>query len=139
MTEEYNLETALQEIEGIKPAFIRSKNWKVKTRESGDKILLYVEMQSKGRKYVLRLTCGPDMPRERPRETFVSPENWDEDGPQFWPSGGPFRPAESGGVICIPGVWGFHEVLHRGDVNNTPEQQTVLKTLLMIQGQLDRM
>lgn len=133
------LEAARREIGRIKPAYVRSKGWTVATREREDAILLYVEMPHKGRRHVLRLTCGPGMPAQRPREAFVNPDNWDEEGPQFWPSGGPFRPSESGGVICIPGVWGFHEVLHRGDANHPPEQQTILKTLLMTQGQLDRM
>ena len=139
MAKDDHLEAARREIEGIKAVYVRAKGWNIETREREDAILLYVKKPYKSGKYVLRLTCRADMCRERPRETFVNPENWDEEGPQFWPSGGPFRPGESGGVICIPGVCGFHEVLDRGDANHPPEKQTVLKTLLMMQGQLEKM
>jgi len=135
------LAAARQEIAAIKPAYIKSKGWRVRALEDKEDgcIRLFVEMPLKEKRYVLRLTCGLDMPEERPREAFVNPDNWDEEGRQFWPSGGPFRPEEHGGIVCIPGVWGFHNILHRGDPNHPPQEQSILRTLLMIQGQLDRM
>jgi hypothetical protein len=136
-----SLAAARREIAAIKPPYVKSKRWRIQVREDKElgRIHLFVEMPHKQGRYILRLTCGLNMPDERPREAFVNPDDWEETGPQFWPSGGPFRPNEHGGIICIPGVWGFHEILHRGDPNHPPQEQNILRTLLMIQGQLDRM
>lgn len=102
MTEPDPLEPARTEIDGIKLAYVRSKGWTLATREQGDVILLHVEMPHKGARYVLRLTCGPGMPQERPREAFVNPDNWDEGGNSSGPLGGHFAPRKAAASSASP-------------------------------------
>jgi hypothetical protein len=111
-------EQALAEIASVKPRFIQKHEWQLTTREEQDKVILLVRMRHKRhpeRIHVLKLLYGPGFPRERPRESFVDPNNYENEGLQFWIDDGnnAFKRNHNPAVICLEGTWGFHHVLHK--------------------------
>lgn len=131
------LHEARAQISGIKRRFVEKYGWELKI-DQGDGILtLYVTMRHSrtARQYTLRLIFTRSFPSEMPKETFVNPENHNQEGREFWPNdnGRAFR---SDGRICIRGVYGCDNVLHRNQFN--PYDRQLVETLLEIQNQIDR-
>lgn len=130
------LHLARAQIAGIKRRFIEKYGWKLEC-DPGDGILrLYVTMAHSRtrRKYTLRLIFTPKFPQEMPREAFVNPEDHKHEGQEFWPNDGgrAFRPD---GKICIRGVYGCDNDLHKNEFN--PYDRQLQETLLEIQNQID--
>jgi hypothetical protein len=115
-------EEALAEIRSIKSAWACRYRWdpKVEPRDAGP-IDLYVHFcraaPEEGRAptlYVLRLRYESDFKTAGRREAFVNPENLEEEGTQYWPTG--VRAINTGTTphfICPEGTYGFHSVHHR--------------------------
>ena len=126
---------ARAEIESIKDHFAKKHGWRIFVREEPECILLFVEFRHafkpENRK-VLCLSYGPHYPSERPRESFVNPDNFNEEGSQFWIDDGQkaFKSRQNPPVICLEGTWGFHHKLHR---DRPPEKAILTKLLLEIQ------
>lgn len=128
-------EQARLEIASVKPHFIRRHKWQLTTREEQDKIILFVRLQHKyhtDRIRVLKLTYGPGFPRERPRESFVDPNDYDSEGLEYWidDNNRAFKSNHNPPVICLEGTWGFHQVLHK---ERDPFRASLNKLLLEVQ------
>lgn len=128
-------EEALKEIKSIKPYWIRKYRWNPQVVVLEDKVVLYLRFTHShlsNRQKILRLEYGPNFPAERPREGFVNPHKWDEEGLEYWINDGgrAFKRDHNPPVICLEGTWGFHQVLHR---ERDPLQANLNKLLLEIQ------
>ena len=111
-------ELVRKEIKSIKPYLIEKYAWGITFKEEENHIFLYVRMrhgQHHEKVKVLRLVYGPKFPKERPREDFVNPDNFDEDGIQYWINDQQqaFKTDRVPPVICLQGTWGFHHDLHK--------------------------
>lgn len=131
---------AKTEIGSIKGHFAQKHGWKISIREEPDYIYLFVEFRHARKpdnRKVFRLAYSPSFPTERPRENFVNPENFDQEGPQFWIDDGQsaFKSQHNPPVICLEGTWGFHHNLHR---DRPPERAVLTKLLLEIQACYDK-
>ena len=128
-------EQALAEIASVKPQFTRRHEWQLETRLEQDKIILFVRMRHNrhtDRIRVLKLTYGPGFPRERPRESFVDPSAYNNEGLEHWidDNNHAFKPNHNPPVICLEGTWGFHQVLHK---ERDPFRASLNKLLLEVQ------
>jgi len=113
---------ALAEIESIKPFWAKKYGWNPSSIEREDCIDLYIHFERRtgvaagetGPKFVLRLRYKTDYETAGRIETFVNPENFDEEGVGFWPVGvHGVNPNQNPQTICLEGTWGFHSHHHR--------------------------
>lgn len=128
-------ESALNEIASVKPRFIERNEWDLTIRQEQNTVTLLVKMRHKRHKdrvRVLKLTYGPGFPRERPRESFVDPSNYDNEGLEFWidDRDHAFKRNHNPPAICLEGTWGFHSVLHK---DRDPLRASLNKLLLEVQ------
>lgn len=123
---------AKAEIASIKKHFAEKHDWQISFEEGSDQLHLYVVFRHASRtdyKKVLRLTYMAEFPTVRPREAFVNPENYGQEGPEFWidDQQKAFKSQQQPPVICLEGTWGFHHKLHR----DRPVEKAVLTKLLL--------
>lgn len=112
---------ALAEIASIKPYWARKYGWNPTHVERDDAIDLYVRFErragadpDKRSIFALRLRYKENYETAGRIETFVNPENLDEEGIAFWPVGvSGINPGENPQTICLEGTWGFHSHHHR--------------------------
>jgi hypothetical protein len=139
-------EEALEEIQGLKPHWIRKYGWDPEVVQHGDGVELLVRLKGKrlgDTTYLLRLRYEAGWQTAGRREAFVDPEDPSKEGVEFWPPKGirglnpDHRPNASGPVIpciCLRGVWGYHSVLH---ANESAEDTKLLTFLLELQEVID--
>ncbi len=121
MSDETWRERALAEIAAIKPAWEKRYRWAPDVREGDGLIDLFVRFSSRGaspneeeKQFVVRLRYESDFETAGRREVFVNPENYEEEGIEYWPQGVQgINPGNNPPAICLEGTWGFHSVLHR--------------------------
>ncbi len=124
-------EKALAEIRSIKPHWAAKYEWGPEVKEQDDRIDVYAHFTQRSKKaggssektgdspgkpkrFVLRLRYKSDFETAGRLEAFVNPENLEEEGSQYWPSGvSGFNPTGSPPSICLEGTWGFHSFHHR--------------------------
>lgn len=131
---------ALAEIASVKEHFIRRNEWQLTTIEEPDRIMLFVRLRHKAhpeRIRVLKLVYGTGFPRVRPREGFVDPNNFQNEGLEFWIDDNEqaFKRNHNPAAICLEGTWGFHHVLHQ---DRDPMRASLNKLLLEIQQCFDK-
>lgn len=131
---------ALAEIASVKPRFIKKHEWQLTTDQEPDKVVLFIRMRHKNhpeRVHVLKLTYGAGFPNERPRESFVDPNNYDNEGLEFWIDDGnhAFKRTHNPPSICLEGTYGFHHVLHK---DRNPLVASLNKFLLEAQQCFDK-
>jgi hypothetical protein len=119
---------AMADIASLRQRLADRYGWSPSIARSDEAIDLYVRLlrrREASKPYILRLRYLPDWRVAGRREAFVDPGDYAREGAEFWPhdvSGlnpnyvhnGVHTPA-----ICIPGVWGYHSVLHPSDGTGT--------------------
>jgi hypothetical protein len=133
-------ERTLAEITSVKPHFVRKHQWELTTSELAEAIILYVRFRhtkQADRVKVLRLVYGAKFPLERPQEGFVNPEDYKQEGLEFWinDNQGAFKTKNVPPAICLVGTYGFHHVLHK---DRSPLQVNLTTLLAEIQAQYDK-
>lgn len=131
---------ALAEVASVKEHFCEKYEWELRTVETNTTVTLFVRLRHKkhpDRIRVLKLTYGPGFPQQRPRESFVNPDNFEQEGVEFWIDDGnrAFKVTHNPPVICLEGTWGFHHKLHR---ERDPLKANLNKLLVEIQKCYDK-
>jgi len=130
MPEEW-CENALAEIRSIRPHWAAKYEWSPEAKERNCWIDLYIHFTQRSKKaggssektgdspekpkrFVLRLRYKSDFETAGRLEAFVNPDNLEEEGSQYWPSGVTgFNSTNSPPTICLEGTWGFHSFHHK--------------------------
>lgn len=136
-------EDARSEIGGLKQHFVNKHGWQPQVSESDDpeRLDMVVTLTSRrlaGRRLALRLRYQPDWQKVGRREAFVNPENYEQEGLEYWPGTQPgvraVNPQHNPPCICLRGLWGYHSVLH---TDKPMGDTTLLNLLLELQKVLD--
>lgn len=138
MSEDWR-EEALAEIDSIRSIWKERFGWRPEIRKHEDHIDLYVHFsreQTENDTYVLRLRYLPDFKTAGRAEAFVNPDDFKDEGTEFWPTGSnAFKPNRDSPAICLEGTRGFHTDLHR---DRDARKASLNKLLLEIQRCLDQ-
>lgn len=137
---------ALEEIEGLKPYWIRKHGWDPNVVERDDAVDLLIRLRGRrlgDKVYLLRLRYQEGWQTAGRREAFVNPEDPSQEGREFWPTEAirgvlpEHRPDSAGPIIpciCLRGVWGYHSLLH---ANESAAGTSLLTFLIELQGVID--
>ena len=135
---------ALDEIAALNPRLVEKWCWRPSVAVADDHVDLFVWLRrrSEGRDYVLRLQYLPDWASAGRREDFVDPADFARAGQDYWPRNVEGvnwnyqpQPGRVVPAICLKGVFGYHSVLHRGELM---QGATLSRFLRELQGVMSR-